>query len=86
MDKRYAWKRVPPKIGEASTKRMYSDGKNKTYYWCPHQWTIDTAVECKRLKPTRVRRIIRPRTQLGDNTSKTRSKLLSKPRQPMKHA
>jgi hypothetical protein len=44
MDKRYAWKRVPPKIGEASTKRMYSDGKNKTYYWCPHRI---------RLKPTR---------------------------------
>jgi hypothetical protein len=55
MDKRYAWKRVPPKSGEPSTKRMYSDGKNKTYHWCPHhnEWTIHTAAECKRLKPTR---------------------------------
>jgi hypothetical protein len=55
MDKKYAWKRVPPKRGEPSTKRMYSDGKNKTYHWCPHhnQWTIHTAAECKRLKPTR---------------------------------
>jgi plasmid replication initiation protein len=55
MDKKYAWKRVPPKSGEPSTKRMYSDGKNKTYHWCPHhnQWTIHTAAECKRLKPTR---------------------------------
>jgi hypothetical protein len=55
MDKKYAWKRVPPKSGEPSTKRMYSDGKNKTYHWCPHhnEWTIHTAAECKRLKPTR---------------------------------
>jgi len=36
MDKKYAWKRVPPKSGEPSTKRMYSDGKNKTYHWCLH--------------------------------------------------
>jgi hypothetical protein len=55
MDKKYAWKRVPPKSGEPSTKRMYSNGKNKTYHWCPHhnEWTIHTAAECKRLKPTR---------------------------------
>jgi len=46
---------VPPKSGEPPTKRMYSDGKNKIYHWCPHhnQWTIHTAAECKRLKPTR---------------------------------
>jgi hypothetical protein len=51
----HAWKRVPPRSGEPSTKRMYSDGKNKIYHWCPHhnQWTIHTAAECKRLKPTR---------------------------------
>jgi hypothetical protein len=36
MDNKYAWKRVPPKSGEPSTKRMYSDGKHKTYHWCPH--------------------------------------------------
>jgi hypothetical protein len=55
MDKKYAWKRMPPKSGEPSTKRMYSDGKHKTYYWFPHheQWTIHTPAECKRLKPTR---------------------------------
>jgi len=51
MDRKYAWKRVPPKSGEPSTKKMYSDGKNKIYHWCPHhnQWTIHTAAECKRL-------------------------------------
>ena len=45
MDKRYAWKRVPPKSGEPSTKKMRSDGKDKIYHWCPHhnQWTIHTA-------------------------------------------
>jgi hypothetical protein len=34
---------------------MYSDGKHKTYHWCPHhnEWTIYTPSECKRLKPTR---------------------------------
>jgi hypothetical protein len=32
MDKKYAWKRVPPKSGEPSTKRKYSDGKHKTYH------------------------------------------------------
>jgi hypothetical protein len=55
MDKKYAWKRVPPKSGEPSTKKMYSDGKNKIYHWCPNhnQWTIHTAAECMRLKPTR---------------------------------
>ncbi len=55
MDKRYAWKRVPPKNGEPSTKKMRSDGKDKIYHWCPHhnQWTIHTAAECKRSKPTR---------------------------------
>ena len=34
---------------------MRSDGKDKIYHWCPHhnQWTIHTAAEYKRLKPTR---------------------------------
>ncbi len=59
MDKKYAWKRVPPKSGEPSTKRMYSDGKHKTYHCCPHhnEWTILTPAECKRLKPTRGKRV-----------------------------
>ncbi len=43
------------KVGDSSTKRMYSDAKHKTYHWCPHhnEWTIHTPAECKRLKPTR---------------------------------
>jgi hypothetical protein len=55
MDKKYAWKRMPPKSGEPSTKRVYSDGKQKTYHWYPHhnQWTIHAPADCKRLKPTR---------------------------------
>jgi hypothetical protein len=55
MDKRYAWKRVPPKSGEPSTKRMCVDGKQKVYYWCPHhlEWTIHKPSECKRLRPRR---------------------------------
>jgi hypothetical protein len=87
MDKRYAWKRVPPKSGDPSTKRMYSDGKNKSYHWCPHhnKWTIHAVAECKRLKPTRGKKDYKNK-QLKDKTSRTRSKLLSKPRQPMKHA
>jgi len=27
MEKKYAWKRMPPKSGEPSIKRVYSDGK-----------------------------------------------------------
>jgi len=55
MDKKYAWKRVPPKSGEPSTKRVYSDGKQKIYHWCPYhnQRTIHAPADCKRLKPTR---------------------------------
>ena len=52
MERKYAWKRVPPKSGEPSTKKVYSDGKTKTYHWCPYhsQWTIHSSAECKRLK------------------------------------
>jgi hypothetical protein len=55
MDKKYAWKRVPPKSKEPSTKKVYSDGKSKTYHWCPYdsQWTIHSPAECKRLKSTK---------------------------------
>jgi len=35
MDKQYAWKRVPPKKGEPSIKRVNSNGKPKTYHWFP---------------------------------------------------
>jgi hypothetical protein len=53
MDKKYAWKKVPPKDGEPHTKRMYVDGKYKVYYWCPNhlEWTIHKPSECRRLKP-----------------------------------
>jgi hypothetical protein len=53
MDRKYAWKKIPPKSGEPSTKKMYVDGKHKVYYWCPHhlEWTIHKPSECKRLMP-----------------------------------
>jgi hypothetical protein len=53
MGRKYAWKKVPPKSGEPSTKKMYVDGKHKVYYWCPHhlEWTIHKPSECKRLRP-----------------------------------
>jgi hypothetical protein len=55
MDRKYAWKKVPPKSGESSTKKMLVDGKHKVYYWCPHhlEWTIHKPSECKRLRPRR---------------------------------
>jgi hypothetical protein len=55
MNKKYAWKRVPPKSGKPSTKRVYSDGKYKIYHRCPYhnQWTVHAPADCKRLKPTR---------------------------------
>jgi hypothetical protein len=55
MDRRYAWKKVPPKSGEPSTKKMLVDGKHKVYYWCPHhlERTIHKPSECKRLRPRR---------------------------------
>jgi hypothetical protein len=50
-DKKYAWKRIPPKDGDPSTKKVYLNGFSKTYYWCPHhlQWTVHSPKECKRL-------------------------------------
>ena len=55
MDKKYAWKKVPPKSGEPLTKRMYVDGKYKVYYWCPNhlEWTNHKPSECRRLRPRR---------------------------------
>lgn len=40
-----AWKRLPPKSGEATTKTV----GEKTYHWCLHHmaWTIHTPGECK---------------------------------------
>jgi hypothetical protein len=49
-DKKYA-KRIPPKDGDPSTKKVHVNGISKTYYWCPHhlQWTVYSPKECKRL-------------------------------------
>jgi hypothetical protein len=51
MDKKYAWKKIPPKNGDPSTKKVHLNGISKTYYWCPHhqQWTVHSPKECKRL-------------------------------------
>ena len=53
-EKRYAWKLIPPKDGEPSTKKMLVEGQTKTYYWCTYhkKWTIHTPQECKRAKST----------------------------------
>jgi hypothetical protein len=52
LDKKWAWKRTPPKAGEPSCKKVHADGKSKTYYWCPYhnQWTIHTPAECRKVK------------------------------------
>jgi len=41
----YAWKKVPPKEGEAKTKTV----QKKVYHWCiNHQaWTVHSPAECK---------------------------------------
>ena len=55
MDKKYAWKLIPPKDNEPTVKNVLIDGKTKTYYWCPNhnQWTIHQATECRR-QPSRL--------------------------------
>jgi hypothetical protein len=55
LDKKWAWKRTPPKVGESSCKKVHVDGKSKTYYWCPYhnQWTIHTPAECRKVKARR---------------------------------
>jgi hypothetical protein len=51
MSKKYAWKKIPPKNGEPSTKKIHVNGVSKTYYWYPYhqQWTVHPPKECKRL-------------------------------------
>jgi hypothetical protein len=51
LDKKYAWKKIPPKDNEPSTKKVNVNGIPKTYYWCPYhqQWTIHPPKDCKRL-------------------------------------
>jgi hypothetical protein len=51
FDKKYAWKKIPPKDNEPSTKKVNVNGIPKTYYWCPYhqQWTIHSPKDCKRL-------------------------------------
>jgi len=40
FDKKYAWKRKPPKDGYPVTKKVRVNGISKTYYWCSYhlQW------------------------------------------------
>ena len=61
MDKKYAWKLIPPKDGEPPVKKVLIDGKTKTYYWCPnhHEWTIHPPSECRK-QPFRMKRKTRP--------------------------
>jgi len=53
FDKKYAWKRIPPKDGDPVTKKVHVNGISKTCYWCPYhlQWTVHSPKECKRLPP-----------------------------------
>jgi hypothetical protein len=41
-DKKYAWKRIPPKDSDLTIKKVHVNGISKTYYWCPYhlQWTV----------------------------------------------
>jgi hypothetical protein len=57
-DKKYAWKRIPPKDGDPLTKKVHVNGISKTYYWCPYhlQWTVHSPKECKRLLPGKGRK------------------------------
>jgi hypothetical protein len=50
MNKKYAWKLIPPKDNDPPVKKVLIDGKAKTYYWClnHNQWTIHKPSECKR--------------------------------------
>jgi hypothetical protein len=50
-DKKYAWKKIPPKDGDPLIKKVPVNGISKTYYWCPYhlQWTVHSPKECKRL-------------------------------------
>jgi len=50
-DKKYSWKRIPPKDGDPTIKKVHVNRISKTYYWCPYhlQWTVHSPKECKRL-------------------------------------
>ena len=43
---KWAWKTVPPKTGEAHTKKF----GDKTYHWCPkhESWTVHTPEQCSK--------------------------------------
>ena len=88
MEKKYAWKKVPPKNGDPSTKKVHVNGISKTYYWCPHhlQWTVHLPKECKRLPVGKGRKNQNARRQSRDHTSKKRRKLTFGQRQLMRHA
>jgi len=87
MDKKYAWKKILPKDGEPSTKKMHVNGVSKTYYWCPYhnQWTIHPPKDCKRLPVGKGKKNQRTRRQSRDYSSKKRNRLTFRKRQVMKH-
>jgi hypothetical protein len=89
MEGKYAWKRVPPRSGEPSAKKVYSDGITKTYHWCPYhsQWTIHSPAECKRLKSGRNKKEYKDRKAFKKQDFKEKKgKLTSKQRQHIRHA
>ena len=57
IDSKYKWKLIPPKDGEAVTKKVSVNDVKKVYHWCEfHQmWTIHDPMSCKR-EPTGMRR------------------------------
>jgi hypothetical protein len=57
-EEKYKWKKVPPKDGEDTTKRVLVDGVKKKYYWCVyhHMWTLHSPQECRASKSTKKRK------------------------------
>jgi hypothetical protein len=52
-EEKYAWKKIPPKEGEAKSKPF----EDRTYHWCgKHKyWTIHTEAECTGVKARNAR-------------------------------
>ena len=53
LDPKYKWKLIPPKDGEAVTKKVSINDVRKLYHWCEHHklWTLHDPLSCKRLPP-----------------------------------
>jgi hypothetical protein len=61
------WKRVPPKAGEAKTKKV----NDKTWNWCEHHqaWCIHTPEECEVGKKLRAGATVANQAQTSKNSS-----------------